>query len=157
MNHPLPILLVAALAGPPVPADPVPDSATPLVALFMRSCVSFAGDATSLRQWVARTNLPEVPADHTDEFLNGLPGAAYDASGGTLALVLISQDDGSCSVIADSARGADVVTSLDATLRAANIAFTTADDAPDAQTKDLNNRDTPPHGSSGAGTCWSAR
>lgn len=122
-------------------ADRPADPADKAVTLFMQSCVGSSGDMSALRAWAGRTGLPEVPSDRADEFLNGLPGAAYDASGGQLALVLVVQDDGSCSVVMDNANGSDLVRDLEQTMRAANITFTPTDDPSDAQTKDLNNRE----------------
>jgi hypothetical protein len=135
------LLFAAAMPISTCFADSGSDTATQAVALFMRHCLQFAGDTTALRNSVKAEGYQEVSAEHADDFLDGLPGAAYDASHGSLALVLVSQDSGSCSVVADNARGQDVVTNLDATLRAAKIEFTSTDDPPDANTKDLNNRE----------------
>ncbi|HEY6432635.1 MAG TPA: hypothetical protein VIZ17_11700 [Acetobacteraceae bacterium] len=122
-------------------ADQPNDPAVRAVALFMQSCVGASGDLPALRSWVEHAGLPEVPSDRADEFLNGLPGAAYDASAGQLALVLVAQDDGSCSVVMDNANGSDLVRDLEQMMRAQNIAFTPTDDPSDPQTKDLNNRE----------------
>ena len=122
-------------------ADQPNDPAVRAVALFMQSCVGASGDLPALRSWVEHAGLPEVPSDRADEFLNGLPGAVYDASAGQLALVLVAQDDGSCSVVMDNANGSDLVRDLEQVMRAQNIAFTPTDDPSDPQTKDLNNRE----------------
>ena len=132
---------LAVVASVTAAAAPVRDSAGQAVSLFMQSCVRFPTDRTGLQAWIKQAGYPEVPADHADEFLNGLPGAAYDASGGSLSLVIVSQDSGSCSVVADHASGPGLVQELDRSLHAANIAFTAADDPPDPQTADLNNRE----------------
>lgn len=147
----LPLVLAAALTMPARGAEPAPDSAAQAVALFLQSCVRYAGDTTGLREAAQQAGYPEVSADHTDEYLDGLPGAAYDASGGRLALVLVSQDSGSCSVMADNVRGPDVVKELEAGLRAAGIAFTGSNDLPDPQTKDLDNRE---YAASRGGQSW---
>lgn len=122
-------------------ADQPPDPAGRAVSLFMQGCIGALGDMPALRSWVEHAGLPEVPSDRADEFLNGLPGAAYDASAGQLALVLVAQDDGSCSVVMDNANGPDLVRDLEQTMRAENITFTPTDDPSDPQTKDLNNRE----------------
>jgi hypothetical protein len=148
------ILPVVAVVGPltagAVPADQTQDAAGQTVSLFMQSCVRFPSDRTALQAWIKKAGYPEVPADHADEFLNGLPGAAYDASGGALSLVIVSQDSGSCSVVADHASGPSLVRELESRLHAANITFTAADDPPDPQTKDLNNREYTVPGQDGA-------
>ena len=133
-------MAVMALIGP-ASGDQPDTPAIRAVSLFMQSCIGFPGDKGALRAWIEHAGFPEVPADRVDEFLGGLPGAAYDASSGQLSLVLVVQDDGSCSVVADNANGQDLVRHLDDTLHAANISFTRMDDPPDAQTKDLNNRE----------------
>ena len=137
----LAVAVVASMSAAAAPAGPVQDSSSQAVNLFMRSCVRFPSDRTALQAWIKQAGYPEVPADHADEFLNGLPGAAYDASGGSLSLVIVSQDSGSCSVVADRASGPGLVQELDRSLHAANIAFTATDDPPDPQTADLNNRE----------------
>jgi len=135
------VAVVVSLTAAAPAAGPAQDSAGKAVGLFMRSCVRFPADRTALQAWIKQAGFPEVPADHADEFLNGLPGAAYDASGGTLSLVIVSQDSGSCSVVAGHASGSGLVQELERSLHAANIAFTATDDPPDPQTADLNNRE----------------
>ncbi len=142
-------ILVSASAAAAQPLQ-VQDAAGQAVSLFMRSCVRFPSDRVALQAWIKQAGYPEVPADHADEFLNGLPGAAYDASGGTLSLVIVSQDSGSCSVVADHASGPGLVQELDRSLHAANITFTAADDPPDPHTADLNNREYTVPGQDGA-------
>ena len=132
------------------PGGPVQDNGGQAVSLFMQSCVRFPTDRTGLQAWIKQAGYPEVPAEHADEFLNGLPGAAYDASGGSLSLVIVAQDSGSCSVVADRASGAGLVQELDRSLHGANIAFTATDDPPDPQTADLNNREYTVPGQDGA-------
>ena len=133
--------LIALVAKPAVAIDVAPDSAARAVALFMQSCVRFAGDTQGLRDWIKTAAYPEVPASRADDFLNGLPGGAYDASGGKLSLVLVSEDGGSCSVVADTVKGAELIDVLEKVLRGAKINFTATDDPPDPQVKDLNNRE----------------
>lgn len=136
----VPVLI--ALAGKPAgAADVPPDSAARAVALFMQSCVRFAGDTQGLRDWIKTAAYQEVPATRADDFLDGLPGAAYDASGGKLALVLVSEDAGSCSVVADTVKGAELIDALEKDLRGAKITFTATDDPPEPQVRDLNNRE----------------
>lgn len=137
----IPVLIALGAAMPASAVDVAPDSAARAVALFMQSCVRFAGDTQGLRDWVKNTGYPEVPASRADDFLDGLPGAAYDASGGKLSMVLVSDDGGSCSVVADAVKGAELIEALEKDLRGAKITFTATDDPPDPQIKDLNNRE----------------
>ncbi len=146
----LPFLAIV-LAAPTQAADATPDPTTLGVSLFLASCVGFAGDSTGLRSWVSHAGYPEVPADRADEYLEGMPGAAYDASRGNYALVLVSEDSGSCSVVIDQAKGSQVIAALDKGLREANVTFTATDDTADPLQKDLNNRE---YAASAAGRSW---
>lgn len=143
-------ILPAVVAVASLSAAAAPDTAGQAVSLFMQSCVRYPTDRTGLQAWIKQAGYPEVPADHSEEFLNGLPGAAYDASGGALSLVIVAQDSGSCSVVADHASGPGLVQELDRSLHAANITFTAADDPPDPQTADLKNREYTVPGQDGA-------
>jgi hypothetical protein len=135
------VAVVASVSAAAAPTGPAQNSSSQAVSLFMRSCVRYPTDRTALQAWIKQAGYPEVPAEHADEFLDGLPGAAYDASGGALSLVIVSEDSGSCSVVADHANGADLVQQLDRSLNAAKIAFKAVDDPPDSHTADLNNRE----------------
>jgi hypothetical protein len=147
----LPVATVAgSLTAGAAPVDQAQRAAGQAVRLFMESCVRFPNDRTALQAWIKKAGYPEVPANQADEFLDGLPGAAYDASGDSLSLVIVSQDSGSCSVVADRASGPILVQDLERSLHAASIAFTAADDPPDPQTKDLNNREYTMSGQDGA-------
>ncbi len=144
------VAVLVSLSAAAGPAGQVQDAAGHAVSLFMQSCVRFPSDRVALQAWIKQAGYPEVSADHADEFLNGLPGAAYDASGGAFSLVIVSQDSGSCSVVADHASSQGVVQELDRSLHAANIAFTATDDPPDPHSADLNNREYTVPGQDGA-------
>jgi hypothetical protein len=135
---------IAVVGSAPVgaaPADQGQRAEGQAVRLFLASCVRFPNDRTALQAWIKKAGYPDVPAEHADEFLDGLPGVAYDASGGALSLVIVSQDSGSCSVVVDRAIGPMLVQELERSLHGANIGFTATDDPPDPRTKDLNNRE----------------
>lgn len=142
---------VTSATAAAAPVDPAANAAGQAVSLFMQSCVRFPDDRAALQAWIRQAGYPEIPADHANEFLGGLPGAAYDASGGALSLVIVQQDSGSCSVVADHADSRGVVRDLEQSLHAANVAFTATDDPPDPQTADLNNRE---YTASARGTSW---
>jgi len=106
----------------------------------MQSCVRFAAEPKALRQWATDRQLARVRAPYSDAFLYGLPGVVYDATTAAGKLVLVSQDSGSCSVVAEDARGVALLHQLDADLKAAGIAYKVTHDGPDAQEKELHNR-----------------
>jgi hypothetical protein len=130
-----------ALAAP-ARADDAPDAAAKQVAgLFMQSCIQFAGDREGLRGWANKTGLTSLPAEAQKRFLYGLPGVVFDASNAAGKFVLISEDGGSCSVIAATASGPGAITDLEQDMAAASITFRVTRDQPDSQEKALEHRE----------------
>jgi hypothetical protein len=120
--------------------EPDSSSAAQVVGLFVQSCVRFVGNAADLRQWARQTGLPLLPKEAQQSFLYGLPGEVYDASTRNDKLVLISEDGGSCSALAESANGEAVAATLERVLRAAHIAFTLTHEDDDTEEKALHHR-----------------
>jgi hypothetical protein len=128
--------------GAPARSDAPSDAAAKQVAgLFMQSCIQFSGDKEGLRGWANKTGLTQLPAEAQQRFLYGLSGAVFDASNATGKFVLISEDGGSCSVVAQSASGSAAVTDLEQDMTAASIAFRVTSDQPDSQEKALEHRE----------------
>lgn len=94
-----------------------------LSGLFVQSCLPYAGQPGTLRQWAALAKLPEVPDPARKVFLSGAPGKVYDASVAAGKFVLVSSDDGICAVIADKAVDKDAAHGLESALRAASVTF----------------------------------
>jgi hypothetical protein len=132
---------ILVLAGP-VRADDAPNTSAKQVAgLFMQSCVQFAGDREGLRGWAKKTGLKELPPDVQEHFLYGLPGIAFDASNKDGKFVLISEDAGSCSAIAEVANGPVVITNLEQDMKDAKITFQVTNEKADAEEKALKHRE----------------
>jgi hypothetical protein len=130
-----------ALAAP-ARADDASDAAANQVAgLFMQSCVQFASDKEGLRGWANKTGLTPLPAEAQKRFLYDLPGVVFDASNKAGKFVLISEDGGSCSVVAQRASGSGAITNLEQDMTAASIAFKATRDEPDSQEKALEHRE----------------
>lgn len=130
------------VAAAPVLADDPPDANAKQVAgLFMQSCVQFSGDKEGLRGWAKKTGLKELPADAQDKFLYGLPGVVFDASNKDGKFVLVSEDGGSCSAIAEAANGATVITDLEQDMNEAKISFKVTADKNDSEEKVLKHRE----------------
>ena len=133
--------LVAALVGARA-ADPVGVPAdAQVVGLFMQSCMHFVGDALGLRQWAVRTGLQSLPEEGQQAFLYGLPGQVFDASTSAGKLVLISENGGSCSALAEAADGRDVVTVLERVMSVAHISFTMTHEDDDSAERVLHHRE----------------
>jgi len=125
----------------PIAHAAAPDNAAQLAGLFMQSCVPFAGDHTGLRNWARQLNLAEVPEPARAAFLHGAAGVVFDASNATGKFVVVSEDAGGCSALADTANGAEVVKALEDNLRQSGIAFTPGPDTSDPQEARLRHRE----------------
>jgi hypothetical protein len=74
-------------------------------------------------------------------FLNGAPGAAYDATTAAGKLVLVSSDDGICSTVTNLAPGGDVADALETNLRQIGAGFRLVIERDDRQTTELHYRE----------------
>jgi hypothetical protein len=131
----------AALLTPARADEPPVTNARQVAGLFMQSCLEFAGDKDGLRVWAKKTGLKELPATVQDQFLYGLPGVVFDASNKEGKFVLVSEDGGSCSVLAETASGPAVINDLEQDMKDAQIVFKVTDDKPDAEEKTLSHRE----------------
>ncbi len=130
-----------ALAMPAHADDPPMVNAQQVAGLFMQSCIQFAGDKDGLRTWAKKTGLKELPADVADDFLYGLPGVVFDASNKDGKFVLVSEDGGSCSAVAEIASGPTVISDLEQAMNAAKITFKVTAEKNDAEEKTLKHRE----------------
>lgn len=132
----------AACAVPVRAADtPAEVNARQVAGLFMQSCIQFAGDKVGLRNWAKQTSLKELPRDAADRFLYGLPGVVFDASNTDGKFVLVSEDGGSCSAIAETASSTSVIADLEQDLNAAKIAFKMTSEKNDTEERALKHRE----------------
>jgi hypothetical protein len=135
------LVVFATLAAPAVAEDGAASVAGQLAGLFVQSCLEFAGNSNALRDWAKQTGLQELPGQAQDAFLYGLPGVVFDATNKTGKLVLISEDGGSCSVVAERASGAAVIDTLEQELRRAKISFNLSHDGDDPKERVLHHRE----------------
>ena len=138
------VMTLATWAAVAVPAhaDNAPDvNAKQVAGLFIQSCVQFAGDKVALRDWAQKTGLKELPGKVADGFLYGLPGVVFDASNKDGKFVLVSEDGGSCSAVAETASGASVVTNLEQDLNEAKITFKVTAEKNDPEEQALKHRE----------------
>jgi hypothetical protein len=117
------------------------DVAWQLVGLFIQGCMPFAGDPAALRAWARQTGLPAVPEQARAAFLHGAPGQVFDGSTADGKLVLVSSDDGICSVVTDLAVQQAVADALEAGLRRAGAAFRLAIERDDKQVPNIHDRE----------------
>ncbi len=111
------------------------------VGLFIQGCMPFAGHPAALRDWAGRTGLPAVPDQAAAAFLHGAPGRVFDGSTAEGKLVLVSSDDGLCSVATDLTVQQAATEALEAGLRQAGAAFRLAIDRDDAHVPEIHDRE----------------
>jgi hypothetical protein len=116
-------------------------AAEQVTGLFMQSCMQFAGDKDGLRQWARKIALPELPAAVRDRFLYGLPGIVFDASNKDGKFVLVSEDGGSCSAIAQIASSASTIRDLEKDMSEAKIAYRMTTAKRDSEERLLQHRE----------------
>jgi hypothetical protein len=121
-------------------ASPV-DNGGQLAGLFMQSCMAFVGNRTGLRDWAHRTGLAELPDPARAVFLHGVPGVVFDASNPSGKFVLISDDGGGCSAVAEKADGPSLFATLESDMRQVGVGFRLRGDAADAEEKQLQHRE----------------
>lgn len=112
-----------------------------LAGLFVRACLSHAGQPAALRRWAAETRLPEVPDPARRAFLAGAAGMVFDAStpGGKFAL--LSGDDGVCAAVTDHADDRETIAALEAALREAGATFRLVIERDDKRNPVLHHRE----------------
>src|SRR6185437_6869755 len=88
-----------------------------------------------------KTGLKELPSNVQDRFLYGLPGVVFDASNKDGKFVLVSEDGGSCSAIAGTTSGPEVISNLEQDMSAAKITYTMTSDKSDAVENNLQHRE----------------
>jgi len=134
-------LLPAMPAASPAADPPALPEDTQVVGLFMQSCMRFVGDAAGLRAWAVKTGLQPLPEDGQQAFLYGLPGEVFDASTKDGKLVLISENGGSCSALAEAANGHDVVGVLERVMQLSHITFAMTHEDDDSAERVLHHRE----------------
>jgi hypothetical protein len=117
------------------------DVAPQLVGLFIQGCMPFAGNPEALRAWAGRTGLPPVPEQARVAFLHGAPGQVFNGSTADGKLVLVSSNDGICSVVTDLATQQAVVDALEAGLQQAGAAFRLAIERDDKTEPEIHDRE----------------
>ena len=131
-------MLAAILLAPSVAQAGAADE---LVGLFIQGCLPFAGNAAALRNWAKRTGIPAVPEQARAAFLHGAPGQAFDASAAEAKLVLVSSDDGLCSVVTDRATGPAINNALETGFRQAGLVFRLVIERDDAKLAAIHDRE----------------
>jgi hypothetical protein len=132
---------IIVTASQPRADNPSDIAAEQVTGLFMQSCVQFAGDKDGLRQWARKVALPELPTAIRDRFLYGLPGVVFDASNKDGKFVLVSEDGGSCSAIAQLASGTRTVSDLEKDMNDARISFNLTAEKRDSEERLLRHRE----------------
>lgn len=97
----LALFLAAALTlAAPARAD-TPDQrlgSRALVTAAGRYCLHFAYSQQDLRASLAESGMPQLPPEAAATLLGGRPGMAYNGSWNGVRVVVLSADDGTCTV-----------------------------------------------------------
>ena len=101
----------------------------------------YAGHPTALRQWAARTHLPEIPDPAAAAFLSGAPGKVFDASSGVGKFALLSSDDGICAVVTDHAGDEETARELERAMTDAGVRFRLVIERDDKPNPKLHHRE----------------
>jgi len=125
------------LAASPARAD----AAQQLAGLFLQGCLPYAGHAAALRAWAERTGLPHVAEQARTAFLHGAPGQVFNGSNDDGKFVLVSSDDGLCSVVTDQAMPQPAINALETDLRQSGIAFRLVIERDDANIAEIHHRE----------------
>ncbi len=133
----LPLILLLAAT----PGAARADAPAEMVGLFVQGCMPFVGDAAALRTWAARTGLRGVPDPARNAFLHGAPGQVFDGSDSEGKFVLVSSDDGLCSVVTDKATRQTVTEALEAGLHKAGLTFRMAIERDDKAVPAIHDRE----------------
>ena len=134
-------LVIAAAPVRAADAALAEDNAKLAVGLFLRSCVEFSGDRDGLRDWVKQSGFPEIRDRGAEIFLYGLPGAVYDATANGTKLVLVTEDNGSCSAFVPLADGPTVLRELERILRESRVKLDVTADKSDPKESKLRHRE----------------
>ena len=137
----LALMLAPTLLPPAARAGSPADDSRQADGLFLQTCVRFAGDTSGLRAWAKQTNFLPLPPQGQAAFLNGLPGIAFDATNTHGKFVLISEDGGECSVVAEHADPDALVGTLESMLATAKIGFKVTDQHTDPTEATLHHRE----------------
>jgi hypothetical protein len=106
-----------------VAAGPADDAPQQLAGLFIQGCLPFVGNPKALRDWAEKIGLPAVAPRAAMAFLHGAPGQVFDGSNPSGKFVLVSSDDGLCSVVTDKVGEPALRDALEAGLTKAGLEF----------------------------------
>lgn len=112
-----------------------------MVGLFIQGCMPFVGHPRALRDWAAKTGLPALPDKVAAAFLHGAPGQAFDGSDAAGKFVLVSSDDGLCSVVTDRLASQPLVDALEAGFGQAGLRFHLVIERDDYHEKGIHERE----------------
>jgi hypothetical protein len=95
--------LLAYLVSGAVQAEDVGVVGAKFAVGMFTNCVKYAGDPAGLREWISESGMKPAPSDLAAQYLGGHPGKVFGGEGPAGVVAIGSQDDGGCTLFADSA------------------------------------------------------
>jgi len=107
----------------------------------MQGCMPFVGQPAALRNWASRIGMTALPDKVAAVFLHGAPGLAFDGSNTSGKFVLVSSDDGLCSVVTDRMAWPPLAAALEAGFTQAGLKFRAVIERDDVREKGIHERE----------------
>lgn len=138
---PLVALFCCVAAGTAQAQSAVDPGAAQAAGLFVQACVQYAGATDALRAFMGQLNVPAMPSDVAAKLLPpNQSGIAFNASNEQANLMVVSHDNGLCTVFSDSADGDQAAAAVVEKLTAAKVTLETVKDEADARNPALWHR-----------------
>jgi hypothetical protein len=93
------------------------------VGLFVQSCIRLAGEPATVRDLLRQRHVPELTPEGRAIFLRDRIGVGFDATNKATRMVLISEDNGACSVFAETVDTSKILGSVESVFRSAGASL----------------------------------
>jgi hypothetical protein len=87
-----------------------------MASVFIMSCMQFAGSPPRLRTWMEGQHMTRAPDEVAKQYSGGKPGQVYGTRQLGGALLMVSLDDGGCTMIVERAKATIFRDSLEGAL-----------------------------------------
>jgi hypothetical protein len=136
------LMLLAALYGVSTSIAAADTAAAAHVAAnaFIQSCMQLAGNPVGLRDWIAAQAMTRAPPSVSEQYPGGRAGQVFGIRSAAGALLIVSHDDGGCSMVLEHADGAALRQTFEALMTGAHATCKITHDEEDNPRSHLHNR-----------------